>query len=142
MRQPVQPVTDRPVQRIFWARLQARRVFQRLQQHRHGVFTIVSDWAAALGRQPHRIGVPDLDKDVIGTRSGPLNRGDQPLAALVGVQIAHRAAALIRDGLSNLAREAALNVVLVEGKPLGRGKPRAGERDIGHKRRPSAGGTE
>ena len=95
MRQPVQPVTDRPVQRIFLDRLQARRVFQRLQQHRHGVLAIARDRAAALGRQPHRIGVPDLDKDVIGARPGPLHRGDQALAALVGVQVAHRATALI-----------------------------------------------
>ena len=129
-RQLVQPVTDRPVERVALDRPKRRRMLKRLQQDSDAMLAIVPDRATALRRQVDRVAGADLDKHMVGPRPRPLNRGDQPLPAPVGVQVADRAAALIGPRLADLSRKAAVDVVLVKRKPCCGGKRDAGRRKI------------
>jgi hypothetical protein len=129
-RQLVQPVADRAVERVALDRPKRRRVFQCLEQHRRAVLAIMPDRATALRRQFDRVVAADLDKDMIGPRPGPLDRGDQPPPALVGMQVADRAASLIRPRLADLARKASVDILLIERKPRHRRKPGAERRII------------
>ena len=70
---------------------------------------------------------PDIDEDAVGAHPRPLDRGDQTLAALIGSQIAHSTAALVRPTLVDRAVKTAPDVVFVKRKPLDRGKPTVGE---------------
>jgi len=67
------------------------------------MLAIPRDRAAAAYRQRNWIVFADVDEDAIGAQPRPLDRGDQALAALIGPQIANRAAALIRAALVDLA---------------------------------------
>ena len=101
--QLLQPSSDRPGQRVFDHWLDRRRVFQRFEQHRRRMLAVMPDRTAALGREFDRVGIADLDKDMIGPWARSLDRRDQSLAALVGMQIANRATALIRRRFSDFA---------------------------------------
>jgi hypothetical protein len=72
----------------------------------------------------------DIDKDAVGAQPRALDQGDQALAALVGPQIAHRAAALVWTPLVDCTVETAAYVAFVEWEPLNRGGPGVGERGI------------
>ena len=125
--QPVQPAADRADERVALGSLDRRRILQRLQQHRRPVLAVPRDRAAASGRQRDGIAFPDIDEDAIRPQPRPLDRRDQALAALVGPQVAHRAAALVGTSLVDLTGKTAPDVALVERKPGDRRKPSPGE---------------
>jgi hypothetical protein len=73
--------------------------------------------AAATGRKGDGIAFTNVDKDTVGAQPRSLDRGDQPLAALVGAQVTHRAAPLIRTAFVNLAVETAADVAFIKREP-------------------------
>ena len=93
--QLVQPAPDRAVEQILVGPLDRRRVAQRLEQHGRCVLAIPPDRTAASTGDHHRIGIIDLDKDVIGARPRSSDRGNQALSAFIGAQVANRTFAIV-----------------------------------------------
>ena len=138
--QQLQPAADRADQRVRRGMLDPRRVLQGLQQHRRGMLAVQSNGTAASAGQRHGVACPNVDKDMVGARPRPLDRGDQALAALVRAQLTHRTPALVGAPLVDLPVETAANVVLVERKPPNRGESGgAGEGGVVQGRRPRCG---
>ena len=79
-----------------------------------------------------------------GVRPAPRaqNRADQALPALVGVQVANSAAALLRPRPADRSGKAAVDIVLVKRKPFRQGKRDAGRRKIVQGRHPLWEGTD
>ena len=113
--QPIEPAGNRTAERVGGDD-PLRRVAERLQQHGGHVLAIDDHRAAAPARQPDARARLDLGKDAVGPPARPLDIGDEPLPALVGMQIAHRAAALIRAPLLEFVPEATANVAFVVGE--------------------------
>ena len=141
MRELVQPVADRPIQRVLLDRLERRRVFQCRQQYRRRMLAVMPDGAAASRRQYDRVAAADLDQDMVGPRPRSLYRGDQPLPALVGMEVADRTPALIGPRLADFAREAAVDVVLVKRTPFACRRKGVETREVVQERRPQRGKT-
>ena len=97
--QLVQPAPDRTIQQILIGPLDRRRVSQRFEQHGGRVFAVPSDRTAASTRDHDRIGIVDLDKDVIGARPRSPDRGDQALPAFIRAQLANRTFAMVGTSL-------------------------------------------
>ena len=108
--QLMQPTPNRAAQRVLLDPLDRRRLSQCFDQHRGGVLAIPPDRAGAPRGQRDGLRILDLDKDVI--RPGPcaVDRGDQPLTALVGAQVANRAVPLIGTPLVEAPGKAAADV--------------------------------
>jgi hypothetical protein len=113
--QAVQPAPDRTVQQILVAPLDRRRLPQSLEQHGCGVLAIPSNWTAAAAGQYDRLGIFDLDKDVIGARPRTPDGGDQALPAFIRAQVANRTFAMIGTSLLEASGEATADIALIEG---------------------------
>jgi hypothetical protein len=129
--QLLQPTANRPGEHVRLGPLDRRRVGQRLQQHCRRMLAIPRDRAAAAGGQRDRIAFADIDEHAVGAHPRPLDQGDQPLAALIGPQIANRTAPLVGPAFVDLAVETAPDVAFVECKPPGQGNGNAKECGIG-----------
>ena len=113
--QLVQPAPDRAIQQILLGPLDRRRVSQRLEQHGGRVLAVPSDRTAASTGDHDRIGIIDLDKDVIGARPRSPDRGDQALPAFIRAQVANRTFAMIGTSLLETPGEATADIALIEG---------------------------
>jgi hypothetical protein len=79
------------------------------------VLAVPSDWTAASTRYHDRIGIVDLDKDVIGARPRSPDRGDQTLPAFIRAQVANGTFMVIGTPLLETPREATSDIALIEG---------------------------
>jgi hypothetical protein len=95
--------------------LHRRRVSQSFEQHGCRVLAVPPDRTAAAAGKRDRVGIADLDKNMLGARPRSSDRGNQPLPALVRAQIANRAFAPVGTALLEAAGKAAADIALIEG---------------------------
>ncbi len=112
--QPIEPAGHQSAERVA-AGDRRRRVAQRFQKYRRDMLAIDGDRTTAPARQPNAPAGCDLSQDMIGPLARPLDIGNEPFAALIGMQIAHRALALIDAPFLGLVSEAALDVAFAVG---------------------------
>jgi hypothetical protein len=79
------------------------------------VLAVPSDRTAASTREHNRIGIIDLDKDVIGARPRTPDGRDQALPAFIRAQVANRTFAMIGTSLLEASGEATADIALIEG---------------------------
>ena len=113
--QLVQPATDRPIQQILFGPLHRWRVAQCLEQHGGRVLAVPTDGTAASTRDDDRIGIVDLDKDMIGARPRAPDGGDQALPAFVRTQVTNRTFTMIETALLETTGEATSDIALIKG---------------------------
>ncbi len=113
--QLVQPAPDRAIQQILLGPLDRRWFPQGFDEDRCRMLAVPSDRTAAPAGEHDRIGIIDLDKDMIGARPRSLNGGDQALPAFIGAQVANGTLAMIGTTLFETPGEATADIAFIEG---------------------------